>query len=312
MAHTGPAPDWCPWFTPAEWAAFREALASVFRDAGPGIAGGGAGPGEERFVHLGRADGHHVPLDLGRLAAEIRPLPRWEWPAALLRLTAEAERGLAALDVFGGLAPDDVPALLLPRLRRPDDIPDGVVHGTLTDELSVLVFVRVGDRAHPLPAERAERWGMTPEAALRRALANLHHDPVALGHDGDRAMVNAESPAGFTSAHLLRVPELLTTPAPHGILAMVPYEGSLFFTALNAGEPRWQLIGCAETVEKHWAEQPPERRLCSRVLWMYEGSVESIGVTPAPPGSSAPGVVTGSERFLAVLSRLSPDGIVFD
>ncbi|MFA7761332.1 hypothetical protein [Streptomyces sp. NRRL S-448] len=59
-------------------------------------------------------------------------------------------------------------------------------------------------------------------------------------------------------------------------------------------------------VRKMWEDAPEGYRLSSRLLWIGEDGIESVGVEPAPPGSKEPGVITGSARFVEMLSAFRP------
>ncbi|GHG24241.1 hypothetical protein GCM10017667_69840 [Streptomyces filamentosus] len=305
-----PVPGWCSWFSPAEWQTFQALLSDVFVD------GTSSGPplvlGADRVLRLAGPDGSPVTLDLSSLAVALRDAPQDRWRSRTVEFVEERlHRGDEREALYAGSF-DPVRHLLLPRVVRAEHVSDDLhdLAFPLTREMSTVLAIRLeGGLAAPVPPGQIDRWGATPQQAWDAALANLRALPLSLEDDGGaNPMVSVTDPAGFTCTHLLRAAEILGRPAPHGILVMVPHEGFLMMQAVDGPELKWSVIGYSEVTLQRHDEAPEAARLCPRVLWIHEDRIESVGVTPAPPGSDAPGTISGSEEFVRLLSSFDPPG----
>lgn len=306
-ADNSAVPQWCSWFSPAEWEAFQDLLSDVFLD------GDTSGPpmrfGEQQHLRLGAPDGPGIGLDLAEIARVVAPLPRERWrPATVDYLNgqlAERDRREALYRAgFGAVRP-----LLLPRVVPADSVDeDYALVSPISDELVAVVVLRLdGDLSAAVRTRQFRSWGITADEVWATALANLGDEPVELDDDGKpNPMVSVEGTGGFTCSHLLRAAELLGRPAPLGILAMLPHEGFLLLQAVDGPELHYQLIGYSSVVRDNWEKAPAPLRLSSRVLWVHDGEIESVDVEPAPPGSDHPGVISGSQRFITMLSTFRP------
>ncbi|MFJ5877320.1 hypothetical protein ACIQD1_21670 [Streptomyces sp. NPDC093088] len=305
-----PVPAWCSWFSPAEWQAFQALLHDVFVD------GTASGPpldlGANRVLRLAGPDGSSVTLDLSLLAVALRDAHQDHWRARTVEFVEERLNRGDEREALYARSFDRVRHLLLPRVVRAEDVSDAMhdLAFPLTREISAVLTIRLeGGLAAPVPPGQIGRWGATPEQAWDAALANLYALPLSLEDDGGtNPMVSVTDPAGFTCTHLMRAAEILGRPAPHGILVMVPHEGFLMMQAVDGPELKWSVIGYSEVTLQHYGDAPESARLCPRVLWIHENRIESVGVTPAPPDSDAPGTISGSEEFVRLLSSFDPPG----
>ncbi|MGW4893205.1 hypothetical protein ACWEQL_13215 [Kitasatospora sp. NPDC004240] len=300
-------PQWCSWFGPAEWEAFQELLGDVFLD------GDTSGPpmrfGDRQHLRLGAPDGPGIGLDLAEIARLVAPLPRARWrPATVEYLNGQLEV-IGRRESLYRAGFDEVRHLLLARVVPVDRVDgEGELTRPLTQELATVVVLRLdGDLSAPVPDEQLRSWGVSADVVWATALENLRAEPVTLDDNGKpNPMVSVEGVDGFTCSHVLRAAELLRRPAPLGILAMLPHEGFLMLQAVEGPELHHQLIGYSSVVLDNWERAPGPQRMSSRVLWVHEGEIESVGVEPAPPGSGRPGVISGSERFITMLSTYRP------
>ncbi|MGW2540146.1 hypothetical protein ACWC5I_04555 [Kitasatospora sp. NPDC001574] len=302
-----PVPPWCSWLGPAEWQAFQDVLADIFLD------GSDSGPpmnfGERQHLRLGAADEPGIALDLAEIARLVSDLPHDQWRSA----TVDYLNGQLSLrdrrEALYRAGFDEVRHLLMPRLVRADTVGDH--HGlalSLTGDLAAVLVLRFADNlSAAVPPAQFESWNLSAEEVWDAALGNLRTHPVDLDNDGKpNPMVSVEGESGFTCTHVLRAPELLARPAPLGVLAMVPHEEFLFLQAVDDTDLRIQLIAFSMVIRQNWDGASAEHRLSPDILWVHEGEIETVTVEPAPPGSNQPGVISGSERFIALLSSIHP------
>ncbi|GAA2627947.1 hypothetical protein GCM10010425_27180 [Streptomyces spororaveus] len=302
-----PVPPWCAWFGPADWHAFEALLNDVFLD------GNKSGPpmrfGEQRHLSLAAEGEPGAPLDLAEIAELVRALPHANWRSATVSFLNQKQRLADRRRELERAGFAEVRNLLMPRLVTVDAVGEG--HGlsvALTGELAVVVVIHVGgDLSAPVPPDQFRSWRVDEAEVWAAAMANLEAAPVSLQYNEDEnPLVNVEGEGGYTSTHLLRAADLVDRPAPHGILAMVPFHGHLMLWAVEGPELHTCVIAYGPLVRKMWEDAPEEYRLSSRLLWIGEDGIESVGVEPAPPGSDEPGVITGSARFVELLSAFRP------
>ncbi|MER6255412.1 hypothetical protein ABT224_29080 [Streptomyces sp. NPDC001584] len=302
-----PVPAWCAWFSPADWHAFEALLNDVFLD------GNASGPpmrfGEHRHLSLAAEGEPGAPLDLAEIAELVRALPHANWRSATVSFLNQKQRLAERRRELHRAGFAEVRHLLMPRLVTVDSVGEGhAVATALTEELAAVVMIHVGgDFSAPVPPDQFGAWQVDEADVWAAAMANLHAAPVSLQYNEDEnPLVNVEGEGGYTSTHLLRAADLIDRPAPHGILAMVPFHGHLMLWAVEGPELHTCVIAYGPLVRKMWEDAPEGYRLSSRLLWIGEDGIESVGVEPAPPGSKEPGVITGSARFVEMLSAFRP------
>ncbi|MFF0550521.1 hypothetical protein ACFYUL_16330 [Streptomyces sp. NPDC004311] len=302
-----PVPPWCAWFTPAEWHAFEVLLNDVFLD------GNTTGPpmrfGEHRHLSLAAEGEPGAPLDLAEIAELVRALPPENWRAATVAFLGRKQRLAERRRELERAGFAEVRNLLMPRLVRAGAVDAGHAPAVaLTDELAAVLVIQVGpDLSAPVGQEQFRSWRVDASQAWAAAMANLDAAPVSLHHNEDaNPLVNVEADGGWTSTHVLHAADLVDRPAPHGILAMVPFHGHLMLWAVDGLELHTCVTAYGPLVRQMWEEAPEEYRLSSRLLWIGEDGIEAVGVEPAPPGSGLPGVITGSARFVELLSAFRP------
>ncbi|MFG2993286.1 hypothetical protein ACGFZK_28990 [Streptomyces sp. NPDC048257] len=122
----------------------------------------------------------------------------------------------------------------------------------LTGEPAAVVVIRVGGAlSAPVRQEQFGSWRTEDSEVWAAAMANLDAAPVPLQYnDDENPLVNVEAGEGWTSTHLLHAAELIDRPAPHGILAMVPFHGHLMLWAVEGPEPHTCLIAYGPLVRK--------------------------------------------------------------
>ncbi|QES54777.1 hypothetical protein DEJ51_11520 [Streptomyces venezuelae] len=302
-----PVPGWCAWFSPAEWHAFEELLNDVFLD------GNRSGPpmrfGEHRHLSLAAEGEPGAPLDLAEMAELVRALPQANWRSATVSFLNRKQRLAERRRELHRAGFAEVRHLLMPRLVTVDSVGEGhAVATALTEELAAVVMIHVdGDFSAPVPPDQFRSWRVDEAEVWAAATANLDAAPVTLQYNEDEnPLVNVEGEGGYTSTHLLRAAALVDRPAPLGILAMVPYHGHLMLWAVEGPDLHTCVIAYGPLVRKMWEDAPEEYRLSSRLLWIGEDGIESVGVDPSPEGSKEPGVITGSARFVEMLSSFRP------
>lgn len=302
-----PVPPWCAWFGPADWHAFEALLNDVFLD------GNTSGPpmrfGEHRHLSLAAEGQTGAPLDLAEIAELVRALPHANWRSATVSFLNQKQRLAERRRELERAGFAEVRNLLMPRLVTVDSVTERhALAVALTEELAAVVVIQVGGSlSAPVPPEQFDSWRVDSAEVWAAAMTNLDAAPVSLQYNEDaNPLVNVEADGGWTSTHLLRAADLIDRPAPFGILAMVPYHGHLMLWAVEGPELHTCVIAYGPLVRKMWEDAPQEYRLSSRLLWIGEDGIESVGVDPAPPGSEEPGVITGSARFLEMLAGFRP------
>lgn len=302
-----PVPPWCAWFSPADWHAFEALLNDLFLD------GNKTGPpmrfGENQHLSLAAEGEPGAPLDLAEMAELVRALPHANWRSAAVSFLnqkqrlAERRRGLERASFA------EVRNLLMPRLVTVDTVTEHQAPAVvLTEELAAVLVIQVGGAlSAPVPQAQFDSWQVDGSEVWAAAMANLDAAPVSLRYnDDENPLVNVEADGGWTSTHLLRAADLIDRPAPLGILAMVPFHGHLMLWAVEGPELHTCVIAYGPLVRQMWEDAPEAYRLSSRLLWISEDGIEAVGVDPAPPGSTEPGVITGSARFVELLSSFRP------
>ncbi|MFE1875509.1 hypothetical protein ACFW9N_32315 [Streptomyces sp. NPDC059496] len=306
-AEPSPVPAWCAWFSPADWHAFEALLNDVFLD------GNASGPpmrfGEHRHLSLAAEGQSGAPLDLAEIAELVRALPHANWRSATVSFLNQKQRLAERRRELERAGFAEVRNLLMPRLVTVDAVTERhALAVALTEELAAVVVIQVGGSlSAPVPPEQFDSWQVDASEVWAAAMANLDAAPVSLQYnDDENPLVNVEADGGWTSTHLLRAADLIDRPAPLGILAMVPFHGHLMLWAVAGPELHTCVIAYGPLVRQMWEDAPEEYRLSSRLLWIGEDGIESIGVEPAPPRSKQPGVITGSARFLEMLASFRP------
>ncbi|CAM5352831.1 hypothetical protein SAVIM40S_02501 [Streptomyces avidinii] len=250
-----------------------------------------------------------APLDLAEMAELVRALPHANWRSAAVSFLNQKQRLAERRRALERAGFAEVRNLLMPRLVTVDTVTERhALAVALTEELAAVVVIQVGGSlSAPVPQAQFDSWQVDGSEIWAAALANLDAAPVLLQYnDDENPLVNVEADGGWTSTHLLHAADLIDRPAPLGILAMVPFHGHLMLWAVEGPELHTCVIAHDPLVRKMWEDAPEGYRLSSRLLWISEDGIESVGVDAVPPGSKEPGVITGSARFLEMLSSFRP------
>ncbi|KUP95334.1 hypothetical protein [Thermobifida cellulosilytica] len=133
-----------------------------------------------------------------------------------------------------------------------------------------------------LDKRHAQAWGRSKQDLWFAALGNMARDRyqehvLPSGADTDVHVVQGVDWAG--SAHVMRLPDVMRRPAPHGALVMLPDPNVMVYTVLYSRRSL-PVIPFLYTVFRQYAAAP----VTDQMLWWHDGRVHGMSTRPAPDG----------------------------
>ncbi|KUL55471.1 hypothetical protein ADL22_00835 [Streptomyces sp. NRRL F-4489] len=207
-------------------------------------------------------------------------------------------------DVFAG-GPEAVRPLLLPRLRRLDQLPrreDYAIRELGGGFLAVL-GARTPSGTALLPAARVRAWDADPAELWSVALHNLRREPceVTVFQPGTGPVYQVRGGA-WTATQLLRAAELLDVTAPDGCVAALPRDDLLVLHPLRDAHSYLRILSLATLLP----------RLCGPDGGLSDGLFHWRGGVLAPfrvidqqePDGRLVHTIQGDAELATVLRRL--------
>ncbi|TDQ52144.1 hypothetical protein [Actinorugispora endophytica] len=153
-----------------------------------------------------------------------------------------------------------------------------------------------------LDKRHTRAWGRDKQDLWFTALGNMAYDQVreqALysGTDTDVRIVHGVDWAG--SAHVMRLPELMREPAPHGALVMLPDANTMVYTVLRSRRS----MPVIPFLYRTFLDLRTDGAVTDQLLWWRGGRVHGMSTLPADGGGVQ---VKHSPEFSNMIDRELP------
>jgi hypothetical protein len=285
-------PDWCAWFSPAQWEAFRKLVSDTVPVDTTGTPPRLAAEPTRAAIRVG-TDVFH--LDVAGVAAALRYAPQESWPAVLadymaLRPWPPYERHQI---VSGGMS--RIRPLLRPMISTSEQVSGGPEPVTRVLGAGLVAVLCVDGRYSPywLWPDELRRWRADPDELWAIALHNLRREPYELtstGHGSPWYVLSGDTV--YATANLLRLDELFREPAPHGMLMVVPSRFALLFSPIRDGGALLRLKELRD-IAVDLASKAGGMALSRQVLWRSADWFTAIPVADEPTRMARPGAAVG-------------------